>query len=83
MHGLTPPATSFTQMVGQGVSSREVEPTVHSPSSGSPFGVIVDQDIVLHGQLEIWDFLTDPPEMEHRASVGLSPILQIWGRGLL
>jgi hypothetical protein len=29
-----------------------------------PFGIIVNQDIVFHGQLEVWDFLTDPSEIE-------------------
>lgn len=32
----------------------------------SPFGVIVDENIVLHGQLKIGDLFTDPPADGHR-----------------
>lgn len=38
----------------------------------SPSGVVVNQDVVLHGQLQIRDFLAHPPETEHRAAAGLS-----------
>lgn len=32
----------------------------HCVKSSSPLGVVVDKNVVLHGQLKIWDLFTDP-----------------------
>lgn len=63
---------TLKETAGQLAPSKKSRPEAAAPAGaerrlGSPFGVVVDENVILHSKLEVRDLLTDPPETQERS----------------